>query len=240
MVKVDIVEKTFNFRNNLQERSRTDMIVIHHTGGNDIDAGAEQIHEWHVNNGWAGIGYHFVIRKDGTIERGRPEWAVGSHAYGENSHTLGIHLSGDFQQAVPTAAQVEKCAMLVAYLCEKYGITIDREHIVGHGELMATDCPGVNLQALLDDGTITGKAIWYATDGGEKQTPKTADSDVSTETDRKNGRFCGLDEVPDWAKPTIRKLIDKGLLNGNGEALDLSFDMIRMLVINDRAGVFGE
>jgi hypothetical protein len=50
-----------------------------------MDASAEQIHGWHLGNGWAGIGYHYVIRKDGTIERGRPEWAIGSHAYGFES-----------------------------------------------------------------------------------------------------------------------------------------------------------
>lgn len=145
----------------LSERSCTDMIVIHHTGSPDMDADAEQIHGWHLNNGWAGIGYHFVIRKDGTIELGRPEWAIGSHAYGENSHSLGIHLSGDFSDVEPTTEQIESLAMLIAYLCNKYGIEINRDNIVGHGELMATDCPGENLQALLDDGTVIGKAIFY-------------------------------------------------------------------------------
>ena len=48
----------------LAERELTDMIVIHHTGEADIYASAEQFHEWHLNNGWAGIGYHFVIRKN--------------------------------------------------------------------------------------------------------------------------------------------------------------------------------
>lgn len=160
MERVNIKETNLSF-GTLFKRDSTDMIVLHHTGGTDIDASAEQIHGWHLNNGWAGIGYHFVIRKDGTIERGRPEWAIGSHAYGENDHTIGIHLSGDFLQAVPTSEQVEKCAMLIAALNADYGIPIDREHVVGHGELMATDCPGVNLQALLDDGTIIGKANWY-------------------------------------------------------------------------------
>ena len=60
------------------------MIVIHHTGQADIDASAEQIHEWHQNQGWSGIGYHFVVRKDGAVERGRPIWAVGAHAQGDN------------------------------------------------------------------------------------------------------------------------------------------------------------
>ena len=135
----------------LNSRPYTDMIVIHHTGENDIDATAEQIHEWHIANGWAGIGYHFVIRKDGTIEIGRPEWAVGSHAYGEKSHTIGIHLSGDFQQAQPTDAQINSCAELVRDLCNDYQILISRENIVGHCDLMSTDCPGKNLYARLDD-----------------------------------------------------------------------------------------
>lgn len=232
MKRAEIVETDLDF-SSLTERDVTDMIVIHHTGCNDIDASAEQIHGWHINNGWAGIGYHFVIRKDGTIERGRPEWAVGSHAYGENSHTIGIHLSGDFTQAYPTTEQVEKCALLIANLCEDYGIPTDREHIVGHGELMSTDCPGTNLQALLDDGTLTGKANYYRYGEAPQQ------QEVAVE------RYNSLEDMPDWAKPTIEKMIRKGLLkgnatdeNGNPIDLDLSIEMVRTFVTDDRAGVY--
>ena len=160
MERVYIKENNFNFRNGLTEREVTDMIVLHHTGGADIDASAEQIDGWHKNNGWSGIGYHFVIRKDGTIERGRPEWAVGAHAYGENWHTIGIHLSGDFSVAEPTEAQIESTAMLLANLCVDYGLPIDEDHIVGHRDLMSTDCPGDNLYNEIS--TIIGKANWYA------------------------------------------------------------------------------
>lgn len=135
----------------LTQRNQTDMIVIHHTGGSDIDASAEQIHEWHLNKDWAGIGYHYVIRKDGTVENGRPEWAMGSHAYGENYHTLGIHVSGEFTFNAPTAAQINSCVELVAELCKQYDIPIDARHIVGHRDLMATDCPGEQLYLRLDD-----------------------------------------------------------------------------------------
>ena len=160
MERVYIKENNFNFRNDLTEREVTDMIVLHHTGGADIDASAEQIDGWHKNNGWSGIGYHFVIRKDGTIERGRPEWAVGAHAYGENWHTIGIHLSGDFSVAEPTEAQIESTAMLLANLCVDYGLPIDEDHIVGHRDLMSTDCPGDNLYNEIS--TIIGKENWYA------------------------------------------------------------------------------
>lgn len=147
---MNIIETNLNF-NGLVNRRYTDMIVVHHTGCNDIDATAQQIHGWHLGQGWSGIGYHFVIRKNGSIERGRPEWAVGSHAYGENSHTLGIHLSGDFESAQPTNEQIANCAELVHNLCEKYDIPIDRKHIVGHCDLMATSCPGQFLYSRLDE-----------------------------------------------------------------------------------------
>ena len=130
-MKVNIKETNLNFTN-LSKRNYTEKIVIHHTGSvKDMDADARQIHDWHLNQGWAGIGYHFVIRKDGTIERGRPEWAVGSHAQGHNSNSIGIHLSGDFNAAYPTDQQIEMCAMLIAYLCDKYNIPTDRNHIIG-------------------------------------------------------------------------------------------------------------
>ena len=135
----------------LSERPFTDMIVIHHTGERDIDASAQDIHRWHLDNGWAGIGYHYVIRKNGDIEIGRPEWATGSHAFGENYHTIGIHLSGDFETAYPTAEQINACAELIADICGDYGMVPSRANIVGHCDLMDTDCPGKNLYSKLDE-----------------------------------------------------------------------------------------
>ena len=50
--------------------------------------------------------------------------------------------------------------------------------------------------------------------------------------------FDTIDQVPDWAKPTIEKLIGKGLLQGEGDKLNLTYDLARVLVINDRAGLY--
>ena len=236
-MSIDIKETNLNF-NSLSERSYTDMVVIHHTGSPDMDASAEQIHGWHKSNGWAGIGYHYVIRKDGTIERGRPEWAIGSHAYGENSHTIGIHLSGDFEQAKPTGEQIEKLAMLLADICSRYGIAINRGNIVGHGELMATSCPGDNLQALLDNGIITGKAAWYYNREHGVSSEAPVEPDGGLQGGRGMERFNTVDSLPEWARPTVEKMIGKGLLHGNGESFDLSLDMLRVFVINDRAGLY--
>ena len=51
-------------------------------------------------------------------------------------------------------------------------------------------------------------------------------------------RYNTVEECPRWARETIQKLIDKGYLGGNGQGLDLSHDMVRVLVIQDRAGNF--
>ena len=144
----------------LSERDTTDMIVLHHTGNPvDDDLSAEQIHASHLAKDWAGCGYHYIIRKDGTVELGRPEWAIGSHAYGENYHTIGIHLCGNFEFVKPTVAQIESAAYLIGWLCEKYGLTPNDETVVGHRDLMPTACPGYFAYEELP--VIRGKAVWY-------------------------------------------------------------------------------
>ena len=47
-----------------------------------------------------------------------------------------------------------------------------------------------------------------------------------------------IEQVPDWAKPTIQNLIDKGVLQGEGDGLGLTYDLTRVLVINDRSGIY--
>lgn len=50
-----------------------------------------------------------------------------------------------------------------------------------------------------------------------------------------------VEECPAWARPTVQKLVNKGYLEGNADGdLDMSYDFVRVLVINDRAGVYGE
>ncbi len=49
-------------------------------------------------------------------------------------------------------------------------------------------------------------------------------------------RYNTVAECPNWSRETVQKLVDKGYLGGNGQGLDLSLDMVRLLVILDRAG----
>ena len=53
------------------------------------DIGAKEIDLMHRQKGWRCIGYHYVIRRDGRVEAGRPENEPGAHVEGHNGHSLG-------------------------------------------------------------------------------------------------------------------------------------------------------
>lgn len=137
------------------ERPATEVIVIHHAGfpGIDKDSSAEEIHKFHqVVNGWAGIGYHYVIRKNGRIEQGRRLNAVGAHAYQHNQNSVGICVAGNFDIGKPNAAQMDSLKLLTAWLCQRNKLNpLGKGVIVGHRDLNDTNCPGDNLYSRLDD-----------------------------------------------------------------------------------------
>ena len=135
---MQIIEKTYDWAQALTPRTKTDMIVLHHAAATSCSA--DDIHRWHLHNGWAGIGYHFFVRKDGSVYRGRPEGAVGAHAAPNNWHSIGICFEGNFETDTMPPAQRKAGRELVQYLVDKYGIT----KIVGHRDLDATACPGKN------------------------------------------------------------------------------------------------
>ncbi len=93
-----------------------------------------------MSNGWTGIGYHFFVRKDGRVYRGRPINSVGVHVYGKNSRSVGICAEGDYHNKDKTMPQAQKRAIieLVSYLKGIY----PNAKVVGHGEIGDSNCPG--------------------------------------------------------------------------------------------------
>ncbi len=147
---VPVEETEFLFVGPLFLRPVTLGIVIHHVGVPSGDLSAERIHWAHIGNGWNGIGYHYVIRQDGTIERGRPLATIGAHAYGFNESTVGINLSGNFDWEFPSYAQLDALTGLLASLCGIYGLKPGEATISGHCDMnLDTACPGRNLYPLL-------------------------------------------------------------------------------------------
>lgn len=135
---MQINEVNYKWKGTLIKRVKTEMIVLHHAASQSCTP--QQVHQWHLNNGWSGLGYHFFVSRSGQIFRGRPEDVVGSHAKGYNSKSIGICFEGDYTVQTMPKAQLEAGKELVAYLKAKYGIA----KVKGHRDLMATSCPGKN------------------------------------------------------------------------------------------------
>jgi N-acetylmuramoyl-L-alanine amidase len=70
-------------------------IVIHASATTPtMDIGVKKIDRWHRQKGYFMVGYHKVIRRDGTEEDGRPLDRFGAHAYGYNQRSIGICMAG--------------------------------------------------------------------------------------------------------------------------------------------------
>ncbi len=59
-----------------------------------MDIGVKEIDEWHKARGWDSCGYHYVIRRNGRLERGRLDGVVGAHVQGHNANSIGICMVG--------------------------------------------------------------------------------------------------------------------------------------------------
>lgn len=80
----------------MTKRTQTLFLVVHcsATRASDDKVNVDTIRKWHKAKGWADVGYHFVIRRDGVLERGRKMSDVGAHVQGYNLISLGICLVG--------------------------------------------------------------------------------------------------------------------------------------------------
>ena len=115
-------------------------IVIHCS---DTDEGhkSEDIHKLHLSFGWDGIGYHKIIRQDGVIENGRPEYWVGAHVKGFNNISLGICLIGKKNFSHNQFYSLKK-------ILEKWKIKYKNAEVVGHNNFDYTDktCPNFDVK----------------------------------------------------------------------------------------------
>ncbi len=131
-----IVEEKYQWGGDFGNRVRTDYIIIHHRAG---DGDAQSLHNIHLGNGWAGIGYHFYVRKDGTIYRGRPIDAVGAHCTGKNCVSVGVCFEGSYHiETKMPKRQKESGRELISYLKRVFKCA----EIKCHSDFTSTECPG--------------------------------------------------------------------------------------------------
>lgn len=134
---MQIFNMTYNWKGVLSKRAETKYIILHHRGG---CGDALSIHADHLKRGWSGIGYHFYVRKDGSVFKGRPIGTVGAHCTNYNSLSIGICFEGNFENEVMTDVQIKSGRELVAYIRQLY----PKAEVKRHRDFSATACPGKN------------------------------------------------------------------------------------------------
>ena len=114
------------------------LIIVHCSAVRpDQTSSAAQIDTWHRQRGWKlGIGYHYVVRRNGQVEAGRPEWMVGAHCQNHNSHSIGVCYEGGLDirgQPADTRTEAQRTALRT--LLEELHRRYPRALIGGHHEL---------------------------------------------------------------------------------------------------------
>jgi N-acetylmuramoyl-L-alanine amidase len=122
-------------------------IVYHYSATYpDQDYGVDDIMRMHKARGFRTVGYHYVIKRDGTVQKGRGEREIGAHVKGHNTGTIGICCIGGIDRATGVNVGVDNRTPAQMASLERLTRDILTRHpsakIVGHRDLGATQCPG--------------------------------------------------------------------------------------------------
>lgn len=219
-------------------REAVKYIVVHDTGNTSEGADASA-HYSYFNTGNRGSSADIFI--DGTSV-----WYVNDYSkyytwhcgdgrgrYGiTNSNSIGVEIcvnsDGDYEAALKNAAAV------IRELMEE--LDIPHEQVVRHYDASRKSCPAGMMK--------NNWQKWHEF----KQTLKESEGLTMTQYEELKAELQKLkpmvydyidDNMPDWAKPTIQKLVSRGILKGDEESrLNLTYDMLRIVVMLDRAGAF--
>lgn len=220
---VDIKIKTANRSNYGGKRNIADIkyIVIHYTANDgDTDEGNGN----YFANNIVGASAHYFVDDD-SITRSVPDdyiaWAVGGSKYKytkggtfyrkcTNANSISIELCDTKKNGVYdfTEATMKNAADLVKLLMKKYTVPVER--VIRHYDVTGKVCP----KPFVDDEKAWKEFKERLVDNMEK-------------------RYNKISELPTWAKPTIQKLVNEGKI-ADGNKLDMSEDMLRVLVIINR------
>lgn len=120
------------------------MIVLHCSGIKPHQhQNIKTIDDYHKSKGWKGVGYHEYVRRDGTVEHGRPLWKVGAHCVKHNKHSIGICYEGGLDATGQYAdTRTPEQIRTLRDLVEQMHALFPHAVIVGHHDLDSTKpCP---------------------------------------------------------------------------------------------------
>jgi|GEM_PF-116162 N-acetylmuramoyl-L-alanine amidase len=133
---MNIIQTNLNWKGTFNFTNVPQMLILHHAEA--CVCTIEDIEMWHQERGWIGVGYHYFIRKDGSIYKGRPDNAEGAQCYGYNDNSLGICYEGNYMVDDMPEVQKQSGIELNKYLMNLYKIS----RIEPHRALYNTSCPG--------------------------------------------------------------------------------------------------
>lgn len=121
-------------------------LVIHHTV-TAHEATPDDIALLHKARGWGGIGYHFVITKDGVVYYVGDVGTARANVLNMNEKVIGITMVGDFTKHLPSDAQIESAHDICKFFIDNQAVWPNLKNwdvVVGHKDLQATACPGTS------------------------------------------------------------------------------------------------
>lgn len=133
---------------------KIDALVIHCSATRPSqDIGLAEIRRWHVEeNGWSDVGYHYIIRRSGTVEKGRPDSEPGAHVEGHNARTIGICLIGGLNESgKPAPEYTDAQWSALRTLVQELLVAYPQAEVKGHRDYPGVKklCPSFDVAAWL-------------------------------------------------------------------------------------------
>lgn len=139
-------------------------VVVHHSALYEEDdlTTVRAVQDLHMDDrGWADVGYHYMVGRNGTIFAGRDLAVRGTHTSRHNTGSVGVCLLGNLEVDEPTQPQLAAAQILINWLAVRLQLT----HLAGHGDFNAeTVCPGATIRPKLE-AMATAAGLAYGTDG---------------------------------------------------------------------------
>lgn len=133
---MNIIESHFRWNGALRDRTSTDYVIVHHAKAKSCTIA--DIHRWHLDRGFLGVGYNYFVSKNGLVYRGRPDDKSDADARGYNYNSISICLEGDFTQEVISMKQQQTLIDLLVDIRKKWG----KLKMMRHKDVNYTECPG--------------------------------------------------------------------------------------------------
>lgn len=215
-----IQSKTCNAANYGGTRQQTRYLVIHYTSnrGDTAKNNADYFAREALTS--PASAHYFVDETEiwASVPENCVAWHCGAKTYVHptcrNTNSIGIEICMNAADGSVREGSITHAAELVRELMQRYQIPVER--VLRHHDVTGKDCPAPMVEDV---------ARWNAfLDSLKEETQM---------------RYRYYEDMPDWAKPTVSKLVKMGYLKGEGDGvLNLTEDTLKVLVINDRAGVY--